>query len=152
MLPILSSFFKGSSGVVPPSAPILRWLPVEYNDKGLAEGRPATVRFKAFDERELVRAHPRVLDNYGDVSMTLDAVMAVAAKVPAPAHAEVPADVARAALQMVLTRSREPVSRFTAGHALATDAARAAFMKDCAARGVALSDPGPRAELVPVLQ
>lgn len=151
MQTILSKFFKGNAEGPPPEVTV-RWMPVQYQDMGLAEGRPITVRFQAFDERELARAHPRDLYNYGDVSMTLDAVAAVAAGAPDPAHADIPRDVAHAALQAVLARSRDMLPRFMAQHALSDDGARMAFIKDCAVRGVLLRDPGPRAEMANTLQ
>ena len=146
MLAILSNLFKDNSDESPLPVPI-RWLPVQYHDMGLPEGRAVTVRFQAFDERALARSHPRQLDNHGDVSLTLDDVTAVAAGTPKAAHAELPAAVAYAALQTVLERSREHVPRFMGAHALGEDAARAAFVQSCTARGVLLRDPGVRAEM-----
>jgi hypothetical protein len=145
MKDLLSIFFKDNSGTMTVEAPV-RWLPVQYHDMGLPDGRPITVRFQAFDERELKRSHPRELDNRGDISMTLDAVAAVAAGTPAPAHADVPTEVAHAALQTVLARSRDTVPRFMGAHALGDDASRTAFLRDCTARGILLRDPGPRVE------
>jgi len=144
MLAILSNLLNSDES--PLEVPI-RWLPVQYHDMGLPEGRAVTVRFQAFDERALARSHPRHLDNHGDVSLTLDEVTAVAAGAPKDAHAELPAAVAYAALQTVLERSREHVPRFMSAHALGEDAARAAFVQSCAARGVLLRDPGVRAEM-----
>jgi hypothetical protein len=146
MLAILSNLFKDNSDDEPLAVPV-RWLPVQYHDMGLPEGRPVTVRFQAFDERALARSHPRHLDNHGDVSLTLDEVAAVAAGAPAAAHAELPATVAYAALQTVLERSREPVPRFMGAHALGEEAERTAFVQTCAARGVLLRDPGVRVEM-----
>lgn len=146
MLAILSNLFKDNSDEAPGPVP-LRWMPVQYHDMGLPDGRPVTVRFQAFDERALARSHPRQLDNHGDFSLTLDEVAAVAAGAPKQAHTEIPAPVAYAALQTVLERSREPVPRFMGAHALGEDGTRGAFVQSCAARGVLLRDPGARAEM-----